>query len=348
MTGRARRVLVISTVFGAGGGAQRYSSDIAAALQSVAGEVEAFSTGTARSLKSRTRLGVAYLVALRQAQLVWIAHPRIAWPFVLGARLAGVPSVVSTLGFETWGRVSWSVRLTLRFATEVTVLSEFSHHASRLTRAAHRLPPTVSDDLLQYFDSMTQLGHPDRDTVLFVGRVGEPYKGLELLLDAFQLVPERYRLQVIGAGNEADVDRLMSSRLASRLSVAINASDPELAQAYSRAAVVVLPSRVQIDESGRYSGGEGFGMVILEAAAFGVPVVTSDEGACPETVGLLGNGVAVSCDAKIIGMAIANLLERPELREALALYGMENFRRFSRREFNRTVQRIAATAALRP
>lgn len=112
---------------------------------------------------------------------------------------------------------------------------------------------------------------------LVVGTL-EPRKGLDVALAATRLPAwPRLPLLVVGPSGWGEValpDQGDAVRLLGRL------TDPDLAVAYARASVVLVPSRA-----------EGFGLPALEAMAHGVPVVTSDVPALMEVVG--GAGIAV-------------------------------------------------------
>jgi phosphatidylinositol alpha-mannosyltransferase len=102
--------------------------------------------------------------------------------------------------------------------------------------------------------------------VLFVGRFGEPRKGLTVLLDAVALLRGQGRaveLDVAGAGAP---ERFLPR--ADRLGVRFlgRVPDARLARLYREADVFCAPSL----------RGESFGMVIVEAMAAGCPVVASD------------------------------------------------------------------------
>jgi phosphatidylinositol alpha-mannosyltransferase len=105
-------------------------------------------------------------------------------------------------------------------------------------------------------------------TVLFCGR-HEPRKGLEVLLDAFMLMPSHYRLWVCADGPHiADVRKRFSRdpQVAARIDWLGQVSEPEKLDRLARCSVFCAPSL----------HGESFGLVLLEAMAAQTPVVASD------------------------------------------------------------------------
>jgi len=102
--------------------------------------------------------------------------------------------------------------------------------------------------------------------MLFVGRHGEPRKGLPVLLEAAARLRARgiaCELHVVGEGpgdRPGELARRANARFAGRV------DDAELARRYAESDVFCAPSL----------GGESFGMVLIEAMAAGCPVVASD------------------------------------------------------------------------
>jgi glycosyltransferase involved in cell wall biosynthesis len=96
-------------------------------------------------------------------------------------------------------------------------------------------------------------------------------------------------------------------------------SDPDVAALYQGALCYVQPSIT-----------EGFGLPILEAMAWGIPVVSSDGGALPEVVGEAGlvlplgkkDGVALWVEG------LSKMITQPRLRERLAAAGKWRVREF--------------------
>ena len=140
------------------------------------------------------------------------------------------------------------------------------------------VPPGVDHAFFSPGDrsgARTALALDDRRTLLFVGRI-QPLKGLTVAVNALALLADRTaRLVVVGgpsgAEGPAEWDRVQAlvDRLGLRDRVTFVPPQPHhLLSTYYRAAdVVVVPSR-----------SESFGLVALEAAACGVPVVAAAVG----------------------------------------------------------------------
>lgn len=132
------------------------------------------------------------------------------------------------------------------------------------------LPPGI--DIGSFRPDTSGRAGPD-PYVLCVGRLNDPRKNLGLLLDAYALLPERVRKQtrVMLAGSppppEAFWERAQQLGLRDRIDVVEQPDGPTLLRLYQDASVLASSS----DE-------EGFGMVLLEAMACGVPVVSTRSG----------------------------------------------------------------------
>lgn len=122
-------------------------------------------------------------------------------------------------------------------------------------------------------------------TVFFCGR-HEPRKGLEVLLDAFLLLPDSYRLWVASDGPRIDEVRKRYTRdcgVASRIEWLGQVSEQEKLDRLAAATVFCAPSL----------RGESFGLVLLEAMAARTPVVASDIDGYRNVVHDSANGLLV-------------------------------------------------------
>lgn len=105
-------------------------------------------------------------------------------------------------------------------------------------------------------------------TALFLSRV-HPKKGLDMLIEAWaRLRPDGWRLRIVGPGEDAFRDeiitRIARAGLIDHISLEGPLYDEAKSVAYAEADLFILPSH-----------SENFGVVIAEALAHGVPVLTT-------------------------------------------------------------------------
>jgi phosphatidylinositol alpha-mannosyltransferase len=109
----------------------------------------------------------------------------------------------------------------------------------------------------------------EEGTVVFVGRLGEPRKGWPLLADAFgRLTVTRpgLRLLVVGGGDVEKAVAGLPAGARDQITFLGRAPDTEKQAALRSADVYVAPN----------TGGESFGIVLVEAMAAGATVLASD------------------------------------------------------------------------
>ena len=148
--------------------------------------------------------------------------------------------------------------------------------------------------------------------VLFFGLL-RPYKGVELLIEAFHDI-DGAELWVVGMPR-MPLEPLRELAAGSRGRVRFVprfVDDSEIPAFFRRADVVALPYR-QIDQSG----------VLYTALAFGKPIVVSDVGGFAE-IAAQGAARAVRANAPLeLAAAIQKLLDHPDERERLATAAAE-------------------------
>ena len=121
------------------------------------------------------------------------------------------------------------------------------------------------------------LGGPLR--LLFVGRINQR-KGVRYLLDALALLPTR-ELELTICGRVVD-DLAIFRPFADRVTIRPDVSAAELSAAYQSADLFVFPSVA-----------EGFGQVLLEALASGLPVLSTTHTAAPDLIEQARHGFVV-------------------------------------------------------
>ncbi|WP_448640056.1 glycosyltransferase family 4 protein [Geodermatophilus sp. URMC 63] len=251
-------------------------------------------------------------------------------------RAAGVRHLVgATHGHETgWVALPGARQLLRRIAGGLDVLTYISEYTrSRLepalggrTRLA-QLPPGVDVDRFTPAADGTAVrrryGLGDGPVVVCVSRL-VPRKGQDVLVAAWPAVLARHpgaRLLLVGGGpDEARLRRAVTRRgLHGSVVLTGPVAPPQLPEHYAAGDVFAMPCRTR-------RGGldvEGLGMVYLEAAACGLPVVGGTSGGAPEAVrdGVTGTVVAEPRSPVTVAAAVTALLDDPARARAMGAAG---------------------------
>jgi phosphatidyl-myo-inositol alpha-mannosyltransferase len=159
-------------------------------------------------------------------------------------------------------------------------------------------------------------------TVAFVGRLDEPRKGFPLLAGAFRRVAADrpgLRLLVVGGGDIGAARDLLPAGVRDQVRFLGRAPDGDKAAALTSADVYVAPN----------TGGESFGIVLVEAMAAGATVLASD---IPAFRRVLDGGrygeLFSSEDEADLARRLAGLLDDPGRRNSLDDAAREAVRRY--------------------
>lgn len=160
-------------------------------------------------------------------------------------------------------------------------------------------------------------GTPQAPTIAFLGRATEPRKGLPVLLAALPALVERHpglRLVVAGNGGEEAVAAL-EPHLRSHVEVLGPVSDADRSAVLASADLYIAPN----------TGGESFGIILVEAMAAGACVVASDLEAFRAVLGCdtsaAGGTTFRNGDAVDLARVVSGLLDDPARRAALSAAG---------------------------
>jgi len=188
-----------------------------------------------------------------------------------------------------------------------------------------------------------QLG--DEPVLLFVGRI-QPLKGLDVAIRALSMVPRPdARLLVVGgaSGTEGEAELHRMLELTHELGVAdrvqfIEPQPHHILSTYYRAAdVVLVPSR-----------SESFGLVALEAAACGTPVVPNAVGGLLTIVEHGRTGYLVADrDPDVFARHVTELVNQPILARTLGINAAERARRYTWNFAAARLRRVYADLAAR-
>ncbi|KAB7743065.1 glycosyltransferase [Nostocoides sp. F2B08] len=165
-------------------------------------------------------------------------------------------------------------------------------------------------------------GTPSAPTLAFLGRIDEPRKGLPVISAAMERILRdrpRARLLIAGPGDVAAARERMSPQVGAACTFLGLISDEDKAALFASVDAYVAP----------HTGGESFGIVLVEAMAAGAPVVASDLAAFTAVLDGQANGRLFttgdpdSCAAAVLGL-LGDDAERARLRSA----GQQRARRY--------------------
>lgn len=261
--------------------------------------------------RSKWRFAARAVALADRARIVVAAHPHLA---VLGsamrARSKRLCLLVQAHGIEVWKPMSRLRRICLRRADVVTAPS--SDTAVKLRVMQHvpeakiQIRPWGLDpEFLEMAERAAEFPLPEQVPnsrfVLAVGRWSsvERYKGFDTLIRVLPgLLRDTPDLRLVLIGNGDDRPSLealaMEVGAEMHLHFVSGLSREQLVACYAGADVFALPS-----------GGEGFGLVFLEAMALRKPVVGGNQGGIPDIIDdgvtgfLVAHGDEVQLSAKL-------------------------------------------------
>jgi phosphatidylinositol alpha-mannosyltransferase len=154
-------------------------------------------------------------------------------------------------------------------------------------------------------------------SLFFIGRIDEPRKGLQVLLEALPAVIDRHpqvRLLIAGPGDIEEFSSSLKPQVAEHVTFMGLVSEEEKVRAFVSTDLYIAPN----------TGGESFGIVLLEAMASGTPVVASDIEAFAR---VLEDGEAGALfrneDSADLAHVISELLDDQTRREKLSASGRQ-------------------------
>lgn len=333
------KVLVLTSELQTSGGIQRYTRHLLRSLVEINGpssaqvvSVRAQSSGSPRRLSLREKAAFAlrsfYRAATFRPDLIICNHVGLARVAVLLKRLCGIPYVVIAHGIEVWGDVRRGL------FDEAAMVVSVSRFTARVLTGKHRvderkialLPPAIEPDLLkqaaQADEVIERHNLGGKRVLLTVARMmtNERYKGHDVvirsLVEARQAIPDLVYL-IVGDGD----DRSRLEQLAQELGLgeavifAGAVEERQLPAYYQACDVFIMPSRTQTVGP---CLGEGFGIVYVEAAAFGKPAIAGRDGGSVDAVADGIAGILVDpASVDEIARAIIWLFRDDELRRAL-------------------------------
>jgi len=274
--------------------------------------------------KSKGKLVTQFLRHVACNKYDWIIFGHVSLsPLALAARLFNprVKTGIAAYGIEVWGALSKLQRQALGRADAVLAISEYTR--AQLTK--HR---EINPDKIRIFpctldphwelDDFAVMAAQTPPVILSVARItrDDYYKGIDSVIRTLPAVvrevgPVDYR--VVGRGDDAPRLRALAAGLGVSRYVTFmgGVTDGELREQYQHCSLFAMPSNE-----------EGFGIVFLEAMAYGKPVIGGANGGTPSVVIDGETGLLVdSFDVAGITRSLIELLTNQEMRERLGRAG---------------------------
>jgi len=242
-----------------------------------------------RPALQRTSIARLNVATVREG-LAWRPHAVVCGHIVMSpaavllGELLRVPTVQYVYAKELPNRPGLA-RFAMARSAATIVLSRHAAETARRTGAdptrLHVIPPGV--DVAERLPPRG--AKAEIPAILTVARLADRYKGFDVMLRAMLLVRARIpaaRWVVIGDGPlRGELERTAEAwDLGGNVLFCGHVPDEELDEWFARSHVFAMPSRLPADGG----GGEGYGLVYLEAGAHGLPCVAGNLGAAAEAV----------------------------------------------------------------
>lgn len=262
-------------------------------------------------------------------------------PAVLAKKVLGIPYVISGRGCDVYK--SWPFKETIsklgfkNTDTSVALTGDMKKAMQKFSNKRIEVVPNGIDTKKFNFDkyeSREKLGlDHDKKIVLFVGRL-EPVKGLKYLIEAISILKDTKNLEliVVGNGNEKHkLERLAEDlKLNENVTFAGKISNKKIPEYMAAADMFVLPSL-----------SEGFPVVLLEAMAAGLPIVTTKVKGLPEIIEDNVNGLLVlPKNPEELADKINLLLNDENLTKKISILNKEKSKSYSWENVALTLEKV--------
>lgn len=375
------KILVVGYRFDAAGGLEIVSAGLAKVLAQLGHVVKCVAVNVAGSWQGDGYEGVGLA-----PQNEWMHRIHVRWPaFTSAARLrhmldwcdvvivchchllpfvqrcsprsARRPRVVAWLhGREVWGAYLREYGPALKQADLLVAVSKYTADTV-VEKLGEQYRPIVIPNPVDtdVFQPLADASNVERWSLFTVGRqdADTQHKGYDLVLEALAILGQQVpslplMLTIGGDGPRLPVlrQRARGLGLAERVRFSGKLSRSELVRHLASAELFVFPSRMT--RVGNDVLGEGFGVVNIEAAACGRPVLTSTHGGCPETITNGLTGILVDpTSATAIAEGIAGFFRlSPEDRDRMGRRGREFVvEQFSFPAYGQRLTRLLALAS---
>jgi len=252
-----------------------------------------------------------------------IIHAHFLWdtyPVYLINKRTGIPYIVTVHGSDIHTlpykntRIRNTVLNILENASMVLFVSKYLLSQSRAIGFSGKnisIIPNGFDDKIFNISKPSNITRSDKNTIGFIGSL-IPTKGADRVPYIFKSIHEKCpntQFILVGEGylRKEITKKLMDLNILDKVKYSGWISQQELSKHINDMDVIITPSRK-----------EGWGCIVIEAQACGVPVVGSDAGGLPESIG--NGGVIVHEGNNFIDRftdAVIEMIDNPPKKELL-------------------------------
>lgn len=162
---------------------------------------------------------------------------------------------------------------------------------------------------------LARTSSPNTFIIGYLGRLVS-YKGVGLLIEALQGMPDHCRLRLVGSGPDERALRCLASErgVVERVDFVPAVAAADVPQMLADIDVLAAPSLTQPNWK------EQFGRVLIEAMACGIPVIGSDSGEIPHVIGAAGM-IVPEGDVEALRVGLLRLANDAAMRERFSRAG---------------------------
>ncbi len=279
-----------------------------------------------------------------EADIVVFMHPFLYQKYRLVIPKS-VKLIVWAHGIEVWGNWGRAKNPNLSLCDKIIAVSNYTKN-----RIKENWPKADVEVVYNSIDINKKISEEiqfsEKKDMIIVSRMSskEQYKGHEIVFKSLSLLNKFDSkispiLHIVGDGD----DRVRLERVAKSLNVFNQCifhgflNDHEISSVYSKSRLFVMPSYVRKSNK-KIWGGEGFGLVYLEAGANKIPSIACDEGGQVECIIDGKTGFLVRPNEIEVADKIQLLINNSDLSQKMGLAAYENVvQNFSFIQFQKNV-----------
>lgn len=335
-----KKILIVSFDFSKQGGIEYLAQLVYKSLAE--GSLVKTIARKGKSKIKRLYKDINIIINLQKSNIVIFMHPFLFRRYEKFIPV-NVKSIVWTHGREVFGKWGKYKTPNLSLANQIIAVSNYTKEKILENWPEANVKVIHNGVPIPKYEYSAQYLNEKKDLII-VSRMANDvvYKGHEIIFNALSLLqksssPYYPTLHIVGDGDDRKrLEKVVESLdLSKQVLFHGYINEDYLEELYSKSLIFVMPSFVKKSEEEKW-GGEGFGLVYLEAGLHKLPVIACDEGGQTDCIVDGKTGFLIKPDSKELANKIEFLLNNKKLAhqmgEAGYYYVLEhfNFNRFKK------------------